>query len=139
MRFLLALVLVMSGFLFAQESIPHFDFKRPIVYEAETANVPTDVSVSSSATENHRGKGFNYQLAFASLGFFFSFYGFMKGVDYDDDAVDLVRSRDFSSEYTYHRNREKIKDLQSERDAYYTLSVGMFAAAVFFMVSYIFF
>ncbi len=136
MKLFFALVLVFSGFLFAQGSLPHFDFRQPMLFESEsTVNPSTDIP----ASEMHQGKGFNYQLAFASLGFFFSIYGLMEGVDYDDDAVDLVRSRDFSSEYTYHRNRKKIKDLQSERDAYYTLSVGMFAAAVFFIVSYIWF
>lgn len=139
MRFLLALVLVMSGFLFAQESIPHFDFKRPIVYEAEPANVPTDVSVSSSATENHRGKGFNYQLLFATLGFAFSVSSLFDGLDCDHDAADLASSRDFSSEFTYYYNRKKIKDLQSERNADYMLSVGLLAAAVYFMVSYVLF
>lgn len=130
MKFFIAVIFVLSGILFAQESIPHVNFHQPIVYEAGT---DVDVGVSAS----HKGKGFNYQLVLATVGVAVSYLGFLDAIDYDSKAEELLKDPDFSSKAAYLSQREKIQDYDSRRNTEAIVASAFFAASVFFLVSYI--
>jgi len=130
MKLFIALLLSISGFLFAQESYKHINLDMPINYETKTVYNQDPVRPS---------KGFNYQLVLASVGYAFSALCLSNAFSDDEEARDMVRNStesDFRSRYAYENRRQEIQETQDARDASYFVSAALFTGATYFLIRY---